>query len=52
MHMTVDMPAHLLALHVTPANADDRSEVGKLAEAKKGFVLLPKRWVVNDHSPG
>ena len=88
LHMAVDTLGHLLALHVTPANADDRAEVGKLAdavqeatgeaveliyvdqgytgdkpaqaaarhgielcvvklaEAKKGFVLLPKRWVV------
>ena len=88
LHMAVDTLGHLLALHVTPANVDDRAEVGKLAdavqeatgetveliyvdqgytgekaaqaarahgielcvvkldEAKKGFVLLPKRWVV------
>ena len=87
-HMAVDTLGRLLALHVTPANVDDRAEVGKLAaavrdatgesveliyvdqgytgekaaeaakaqgvelcvvklsEAKKGFVLLPKRWVV------
>lgn len=79
---------HLLALHVTPANEQEREQVGvlaeavqkatgenvqlawvdqgytgaeatqaaaehgiqlevvKLAEAKKGFVLLPRRWVV------
>jgi transposase len=79
---------HLLALHVTPANVDDRAEVGRLAdaiqdatgesvtlayvdqgytgekpaeaakqrgitlevvklpEAKRGSVLLPRRWVV------
>ena len=88
LHMAIDTLGHLLALHVTPANVDDRAEVGKLAdavqqatgetveliyvdqgytgenaadaaraqgvelcvfklsEAKKGFVLLPKRWVV------
>ena len=88
LHMAVDTLGHLLALHVTPANVDDRAEVGKLAdavqeatgetveliyvdqgytgekpaeaasahgielcvvkldEAKRGFVLLPKRWVV------
>jgi transposase len=88
LHTVVDTLGHLLALHVTPANVDDRAEVGKLAkavqnatgetvdliyvdqgytggkpanaasqqgielcvvklaEAKKGFVLLPKRWVV------
>jgi transposase len=81
-------PRHLLALHVTPASADDRAEVGRLAqavqastgqsfdlayvdqgytgskaadaakvhgigreviklsEAKRGCVLLPRRWVV------
>jgi transposase len=88
LHRAVDTWGHLLALHVTPANVDDRVEVSKLAEAlqqatgeaveliyvdqgytgekpaeaaraqgvelrvvklpeaKKGFVLLPKRWVV------
>jgi transposase len=33
LHMAVDTLGHLLALHVTPANADDRAEVGRLAEA-------------------
>jgi transposase len=88
LHLAVDTLAHLLALHVTPANVDDRAEVGRLAdaiqeatgesvtlayvdqgytgrapaeaakeqgialevaklpEAKRGFVLLPRRWVV------
>jgi transposase len=88
LHMAVDTTGHLLALHVTPADVDDRAEVGRLAEAiqdatgetvslayadqgytgeraaeaartqgielhvvrlpeaKRGFVLLPKRWVV------
>ena len=88
LHMAVDTLGHLLALHVTPANHDDRGEVGRLAEAiqvatdqsvaiayvdqgytgerpanaaqdqgialevvrlpeaKRGFVLLPRRWVV------
>lgn len=87
LHMAVDTLGHLLALHVTPATADDRAEVGrlakavqaatgesvvlayvdqdytgekpaaaarehgielevvKLAEAKRGFVLLPRRRV-------
>ena len=86
--MAVDTLGHLLALHVTPANEQDRSQVSdlaakvqevtgdavelafvdqgytgeqaaqdaaaqhmhlevvKLPEAKKGFVLLPRRWVV------
>jgi transposase len=88
LHLAVDTLGHFLALHVTPANADDRAEVGrvakaiqaateesveiafvdqgytgekpaeaarehgiklkvvKLPEAKRGFILLPKRWVV------
>lgn len=88
LHMAVDTLGHLLALHVTPANVDDRAEVGRLAEAiqdatgesvslayvdqgytgekpaeaaqqhgialevvklpeaKRGFVLLPRRWLV------
>ena len=88
LHLAVDTLGHLLALHVTPANADDRSavstlaeavqdatgesvnlayvdqgytgkrpaqaaaahgitlEVVKLPEAKRGFVLLPRRWVI------
>src|SRR5262249_51741379 len=88
LHMAVDTLGHLLALHVTPANVDDRAEmgcladaiqtatgesvtlayvdqgytgeatatagkprgialeVGKLPEAKRGFVLLLRRWVV------
>jgi hypothetical protein len=29
--MAVDTLGHLLALHVTPANVDNRAEVGKLA---------------------
>lgn len=88
LHLAVDTLGHLLALHVTPANSDDRAEVGRMAEAiqvatedsvetafvdqgytgdnpaaaakahdielvvvklpeaKRGFVLLPKRWIV------
>jgi transposase len=88
VHIAVDTLGHLLALHVTPANEQDRYqvevlvehvqqvtgetvevafvdqgytgewaaqaaaeqgvrlEVVKLPEARKGFVLLPRRWVV------
>lgn len=88
LHLAVDTLGHLLALHVTPADIDDRAEVGRLAEAiqeatgesvtlayvdqgytgrapaeaakeqgialevvklpeaRRGFVLLPRRWVV------
>jgi len=88
VHAAVDTLGHLLALHVTPANEQDRLQVDKLAqavqditgesvklayvdqgytgesakqaahthgielevvkhtEAKRGFVLLPRRWVV------
>lgn len=87
-HMAVDTLGHLLALHVTAADEQDRAQVGELAQhvqevtgenveiafvdqgytgeqaeqaaaehgirlevvklpaAKKGFVLLPRRWVV------
>jgi transposase len=87
-HIAVDTLGHLLALHVTPADAQDRAQVGELAQqvqavtgesvqvafvdqgytgeqaqqaadqegialevvklpdAKRGFVLLPRRWVV------
>ena len=86
--MGVDTLGHLLALHVTPANEQDRAQVAQLAEqeqdvtdasaegasvdqgdtggrakqdavdhgmqlkvvkrpqAQKGFVRLPRRWVV------
>jgi len=33
LHMAVDTLGHLLALHVTPADADDRVQVSRLAEA-------------------
>ena len=88
VHMAVDTLGHLLALHVTAADEQDRAQVGRLArgvqqqtgksvglayvdqgytgeraaeaaekqmielsvvtlpEAKRGFVLLPRRWVV------
>src|SRR5215212_3616329 len=88
VHAAVDTLGHLLALRVSPANEDDRKEVGKLSEkiqeatqenvelayvdqgytgeraaeaahsrgislevvkhqeAQRGFVLLPRRWVV------
>jgi len=87
-HIAVDTLGHLLALHVTAANVQDRAQVAELAaavqaatgdsvelafvdagytgataaqaaaehgirleviklpEAKRGFVLLPRRWVV------
>ena len=88
VHVAVDTLGQLLALHVTPANVQERSQVGVLAEAvqaatgqsvelafvdqgytgatpaaaadahgiqlevvkppaaQRGFVLLPRRWVV------
>lgn len=88
LHAAVDTLGHLLALKVTPANAQDREQVADLAQAvqqatgqnvqvafvdqgytgdkaaaeaakhglelevvkhhqaKRGFVLLPRRWVV------
>ena len=88
VHLAVDTLGHLLAVRATPADAQERSQVGalaaavqaatgdsvelafvdqgytgeepaaaaqehgirlevvKLPEAKRGFVLLPRRWVV------
>ena len=88
VHIAVDTLGHLLALHVTPADAQDRAQVAALAAAgqeasgatvelayvdqgytglvpaadaaargiqldvvkhpaaQRGFVLLPRRWVV------
>jgi len=77
VHAAVDTLGHLLALHVTQADEQDRAQVGELArqvqqiteenvelayvdqgytgeavekatakQAKRGFVLLPRRWVV------
>ena len=88
VHLAVDTLGHVLSLFVTPANEQDRAQVGQLAadiqratgesvelafvdqgytgdqpaedaaahgiqlevvkrpEGKKGFVLLPRRWVV------
>jgi transposase len=93
VHVAVDTLGHLLALLVTPANEQDRTQVAQLAtqvqevtgesvaiafvdqgytgeqpaqeaaahgihlevvklpEAKKGFVLLPRRWVVETCQP-
>ncbi len=33
VHLAVDTLGHLLALHITPADADDRAQVGHLAQA-------------------
>ena len=33
VHLAVDTLGHLLALHVTPANEQDRAQVGELAAA-------------------
>src|SRR5436305_14607072 len=33
VHLAVDTLGHLLALHVTPANKQDRAQVGELAQA-------------------
>lgn len=88
MHLAVDTLGQVLAIHITPANAQDRAQVAELAaavqeateqtvtlayvdqgytgdtpqqaaadqgitlsvvklpQAKRGFVLLPRRWVV------
>ena len=48
VHAAVDTLGHLLALHVTAAAEKHgvRLEVVKHTEVKRGFVLLPRRWVV------
>ncbi len=56
VHLAVDTLGQLLAVQVTPANAQDRDQVAadqgidlavvKLPHAKRGFVLLPRRWVI------
>ena len=71
VHLAVDTLGHLLALHVTAADAQDREQVaalaaavqdatgesvevafldqgytGEIPAAKRGFVLPPRRWVV------
>ena len=60
IHLAVDTLGYLLALKVTPANEQERQEMTglpaevqavtgenvKVEAAKKGFVLLPRRWVV------
>ena len=46
VHIAVDTLGHLLAVRVTAAAAGIQLEVVKLPEAKRGFVLLPRRWVV------
>src|SRR6195952_3080156 len=33
VHLAVDTPGHVVALHVTPAEAEDRGEVGRLTQA-------------------
>src|SRR5437868_12570674 len=90
VHLAVDTLGNLLALHITPADEQDRAQVGELAaagqevtghhvelafvdagytgdaaaqaaqaqgmrlevvklpQAKRGFVLLPRRWVVEN----
>ena len=44
LHLAVDTLGHLLALHVTPANADDRAEVGRLAKAVRRPPARASSW--------
>jgi hypothetical protein len=39
LHMAVDTLGHLLALHVTPANVDDRAEIDRLTDAISGVYV-------------
>ena len=38
LHLAVNTPGHVVALHVTPANADDHGEVGRLTSAAQTEV--------------
>ena len=38
IHMAVDTPGHLLALHVTPASAEDRGDVERLARTMQAVT--------------
>ena len=40
LHLAVDTLGHLLALHITPASADNRAEVGPLAQVVPGVTHL------------
>jgi transposase len=40
LHMAVDILGHLLALHVTPADRDDRAEVETIQQATDASVQL------------
>ncbi len=44
LHMAVDTLGHLLALHVTPANADDRAQVTHLAKAVQAATDDSVEW--------
>ena len=48
LHLAVDTLGHLLALHVTPATADDRAEVGRLVvERSFAWATRCRRLVKN-----
>jgi hypothetical protein len=44
IHAAVDTLGHLLALHVTPANEQDRSQVAELAEAVQEATGESVEW--------
>ena len=44
VHAAVDTLGHLLALRVTPANEQDRAQVGGLAQAVQAAVDQPVSW--------
>ena len=43
--MAVDTLGHLLALHVTPADEQDRSQVGKLVQAVQEETCASPLWI-------
>jgi hypothetical protein len=52
LHMSVDTLGHLLAAHVTPATADDRAEVGQLAQARQGPPARASIWPMSIRAIG
>jgi transposase len=52
IHMAVDTPGHLLALHVTPASVEDRGEVERLARTVRAVTddTVELTWVDQGHT--
>ncbi len=49
LHLAVDTFEHFLAMHVTPANSDDRAEVGRMTKAIQGATEQNAEIAFVDH---